>query len=607
MNRIKPAQEFEVNDGAEDKFTSAVLEPGPREDRIFIYLLAMMMAATVLASAYVFISPRPITVLLGVFLGLCIEIGAWALHRRGAVQAASVLLPVGLWLLFSAALFTADIRSGAPWVALLLLIPVVGLLFGYRAAFLMAGANAILGLVFLLLSGQLLVSRQVIPFTPAGVWFAFTLSFFAAAVLTLLTNRRMDSAQRTAELAVQSEEEHRRRLDAVQSNLEDEISERTTDLETQLRYLQAVVAISREAGAQVDSTQLAVIVVNRLRDEFDLYYCGLFWTDAAGEWAVLQAGTGEAGQSMLARGHRIRVGSGMVGWSITNSQPRIALDVGRDAVRLSTVELPETRTEAAIPLRTRGKALGALTVQSQYPQAFNEIEIAAFQSLADQVAIAFDNARRLEESSRALETADRVRDQVGRRAWRDFLQSSPDRSVRFSSGRLVASPAPDGSRLMNARRQVFETGRPVQAFTSNGSSTPHSVLLLPIPVRGAVVGVITLSKESAPGLHAPLTSASAWQDDEISLLETIVEQLGIALDSARLYEDTQRLAYREQLASEVTDRIRQTLDIKMVLQTAAEEIQRSLNLGDIAISLIPPENPAIEPQDEAFVIESEQM
>ncbi len=98
--------------------------------------------------------------------------------------------------------------------------------------------------------------------------------------------------------------------------------------------------------------------VELIRTQFGLYYVGLFILDPSNEWAILRAGTGRAGQAMIARGHRIQYGAGMVGWSIANAQPRIAADIEKDSVRLATAELPETRSEAAFPLRSRGKVLG---------------------------------------------------------------------------------------------------------------------------------------------------------------------------------------------------------------------------------------------------------
>jgi nitrogen fixation/metabolism regulation signal transduction histidine kinase len=126
--------------------------------------------------------------------------------------------------------------------------------------------------------------------------------------------------------------------------LEQRVNERTGELERRSAYLQASTEVGRAASSILDSDQLIRRAVELIRERFDLYYVGLFLVDETREWAVLQAGTGEAGRAMLARGHRLRVGEGMVGWSVAHAQARIALEAEEDAVRKVAPELPETRS-----------------------------------------------------------------------------------------------------------------------------------------------------------------------------------------------------------------------------------------------------------------------
>jgi len=141
--------------------------------------------------------------------------------------------------------------------------------------------------------------------------------------------------------------------------------------------------------------------VDLIHDRFDFYYVGLFLLDEAKRWAVLRAGTGEPGRQMLEAGHRFHVGGeSMVGWCTANVQARIALDVGEEAVRFDNPLLPETRSEMALPLISRGQVIGALTVQSAEAAAFSEEDIAMLQTMADQVANAIENTRLFEEAQR---------------------------------------------------------------------------------------------------------------------------------------------------------------------------------------------------------------
>jgi PAS domain S-box-containing protein len=186
------------------------------------------------------------------------------------------------------------------------------------------------------------------------------------------------------------------------------------DLVQRSNQLQTAAEVSQAATGILDPKELIQQVVDLVQARFGLYYVGLFlvdrageWTDEPGTWAVLQAGSGEAGQQMLSVGHKLEIGGeSMIGWCVANQQARIALDVGEEAVRFDNPYLPETRSEMALPLIARHQAVGAMTVQSEEQAAFSDEDIAVLQTMADQVANAIENARLLEETQRS---ADRER------------------------------------------------------------------------------------------------------------------------------------------------------------------------------------------------------
>ena len=157
--------------------------------------------------------------------------------------------------------------------------------------------------------------------------------------------------------------------------------------------------VSRAASSILEPVKLLPEVVNLVCDRFNFYYVGLFLLDESGEYAVLRAGTGEAGRQMLEMGHKLEVGgTSMVGWCVAQGKARIALDVGKEAVRFDNPLLPETRSEMALPLISRGRVIGAMTIQSTKPAAFSDEDIATLQTMADQVANAIENARLFEET-----------------------------------------------------------------------------------------------------------------------------------------------------------------------------------------------------------------
>lgn len=172
-------------------------------------------------------------------------------------------------------------------------------------------------------------------------------------------------------------------------------------LEKRARALDAAAKISRAASSMLQTEALIHQTVNLIRDRFGYYYVGLFLVDASARWAVLNAGTGEAGRQMLAQGYKLQVGGdSMIGWCTAHGQARIALDVGQEAIRFDDPLLPETRSEMALPLISRGQVIGALTVQSAQAQAFSDEDTAVLQTMADQVANAIENARLLQETER---------------------------------------------------------------------------------------------------------------------------------------------------------------------------------------------------------------
>ena len=178
-------------------------------------------------------------------------------------------------------------------------------------------------------------------------------------------------------------------------------------LDRRALQLQAAAEVSRATGSILDPDELIHQVVELTRERFGLYYVGLYLvdqTDGAGKWAVLRAGTGETGRQMVAHGRRIEVGGdSMVGWCIANRQSRLEEDVTEEAARQKNALLPATRSKLALPLISRGQAIGAMTIQSAQPDAFAEDDITTLQTMADQLANAIENARLFAEHKRSQE------------------------------------------------------------------------------------------------------------------------------------------------------------------------------------------------------------
>lgn len=361
-------------------------------------------------------------------------------------------------------------------------------------------------------------------------------------------------------------------LRALIGGLEQRVAERTRDLARRSDYLAASAEVAHAASSILDSERLVKEVVGLIRERFNLYYVGLFLVDEEKEWAVLHASTGQPSQAMLARGHKLALDDkSMVGWSISNAQARIAVQAEADAVRRITAERPETHSEAVLPLRSRGQVLGALTVQSAQPNAFDEETVTVLQTMADQIAIALENARLLAESHAAIEAMRRASGELSLQGWSQLLRSQSVSGVRS----VESGVAPIQGDWPLQARQAMQEGRSVHAG-GTGAQTP---LAIPIKVRGNVIGVIDTAKPSG----------SRWTPEEIALAEALADQLGTALESARLYQDTQRRAAREKLTGEIAAHIRETLQVDKVLRTAAREFGEALGGAEVSIRLAPKE------------------
>ncbi len=228
--------------------------------------------------------------------------------------------------------------------------------------------------------------------------------------------------------------------------LEIKVQERTRELATasermRRRALQLETA-AEVAGAisslrEVDT--LLPQVTQLLSERFGWYHVGTFLLDEAGEYAVLQAANSPGGQRMLERGHRLRVGEvGIVGWVTKLGKPRIALDVGLDAIHFGNPDLPDTRSEMALPLMVADRTIGALDVQSTQASAFDEEDVALLATLADQVAIAIHNARLYEQTQRALQEVQTLHRQYVRREWAQLVAEKRDLSYEY---RRLGMPA----------------------------------------------------------------------------------------------------------------------------------------------------------------------
>lgn len=370
-----------------------------------------------------------------------------------------------------------------------------------------------------------------------------------------------------------------KQLRDAQADMEQRVSNRTEELrkavlasEKKSQELQHISEISRLISTEQRLDILLPLVTQLVSERFNFYHVGIFFVDESRQFAVLQAANSQGGQKMLARGHKLEVGqTGIVGNVAKTGKPRIALDVGTDAVFFNNPDLPNTHSEMALPLNVRGQTIGVLDVQSTTADAFTENDANTLGILADQAAIAIDNARLFNQAQKAREEIEALYRQTLRKEWT---------AVNARQNRIGYHQALEGGKPLEAPleteeiRKALETGQVVIHDGKGAKSRP--AIAVPIKLRGQTIGVLNV--------NAPAQNRR-WSQVDINLAQAVSDRLALALENARLFDETTQRAERERLVSEITGKIRSHNDPQAMIETAIHELRNAL--GATRVDIIP--------------------
>ncbi len=350
--------------------------------------------------------------------------------------------------------------------------------------------------------------------------------------------------------------------------LEERVAERTQALERRAVQLQAAGDVGSTAARLRDLNELMRQVTRLISQRFGFYHVGIFLLDDHNEYAVLRASNSEGGQKMLSRDHKLRVGEvGIVGYVTGTGKARIALNVGQDAEYFTNPDLPLTQSEMALPLIAGGKILGALDIQSTESSAFTEDDVTTLKVLADQIAVAIENARLFTENQSALETARRAYGETSLKGWQQLIKGKQAEIGYVSLSEDRVSPIAGESSM--EFHQAIESG---EVVLSDQDRTLH----MPIKVRGQSIGAIRMDKKQ---------NGERWTSDDVTMANTLAEQLGNALESARLYADISQRAERESIISDIASKIGASIQIDTILRTSVEELGRALPDSEVIIQM----------------------
>jgi GAF domain-containing protein/HAMP domain-containing protein len=352
------------------------------------------------------------------------------------------------------------------------------------------------------------------------------------------------------------------------SSLERRVQERTVDLEKEIqrgekrgKQYAAIARVAQAITVQTNLRELLPQVAQVISDQFAYYHVGIFLNDALNQYAVLAAANSEGGKRMLARGHQLKIGTqGIVGFVIGARKPRIALNVGEDSVYFNNPDLPETKSEMALPLIDAGQVLGALDVQSLEPNAFSDEDLEALTILAELVSIAIQNAKLYEQMERSLSEAEAASRQIFRENWNRLAEDYKISGYRYTAG--GAAPI-----------TIAEDG--------NGHSpetTDRKQVVVPILMRGLEIGELAVTIPKDETIKA----------DQMDMIRAVADRVAVIAENARLFDETTRRAERERLVSDITTKIRGNNDPQAMIETAVRELREALKVS--RVDIIPQKN-----------------
>lgn len=306
------------------------------------------------------------------------------LMRSGRVKTASIFLGVFMWLNQTFSMFiTGGVSSPALFVYVVVVM-IVGLLIGRQYMIVSAIASFVMAFIVLVVENQGLLPAPLSEQSASTSLFTFFFVIFLSTSLLYLYRTRLDEALqkfRDANLA----------LEQAGAQLDRRVADRTKALATSAE-------VTRRLATVLDPDQLAIEVVREVRDAFDYYYAQIYLMDEAGENLLLSGGTGDAGATLMARGHSVPKGRGLVGRAAGTNTSVLVPDVSQEAGWLPNELLPETKAETAIPISIGNQVLGVLDVQHSIVGGLSEDDVTLLESLAGQVAISLQNARTYEKS-----------------------------------------------------------------------------------------------------------------------------------------------------------------------------------------------------------------
>jgi GAF domain-containing protein len=312
-------------------------------------------------------------------------------------------------------------------------------------------------------------------------------------------------------------------------------------VEDRTLQLQKINEISRFVAAILEPDELLARALHRIEAEFKFYYAAFFIMNTNGQWAELKAATGEAGRVLRENKHKLDVnGNSAVAKAIRTREGVITVGGKPGQPHFDNPLLPYTRSQIVLPLFVGDVILGALEIHETQENAFLQADLNTFQNMANAIAISLENARLFQESQQSLSEMRATQRQYLQGAWQTLTQ---EKDLNYALG-----------------DNEISTGN-------------ENEIEIPLALRDQIIGQLNL------------ISTTEWTPEQKSLVEAIVLQAALALENARLVEESQSIAAREKLANEIISKVWASTSMESILQTTVRELGRSLEAAEVEIEI----------------------
>lgn len=562
-----------------DFFSPSVFPDDEEKTRSAYYLNAITLISISVIALLLFLrlasgtnlSSTPNLIFSGIIFILVI---VFLLGKNGRVLGAGYLNIATLWVATTLLAIGGNGAAGNQASRYIVVIAFAGLILGYRAALWIASISilSIFGSVYAEAGG--IIRQQVeTSFIKAA---QASIPLILSAAFIYLSINSLQAALKKVKMETQEVEKNNKELKELHKSLEDKVKERTDNLlkaniENQRRAAQflTVAQIAKTIASERDLNTLLSIITEVISAQFNYYHIGIYLNDDIQEFTILSAANSENGKRMLQHGYKLSIGqTSVVGYVALTGKSRSTAEA--DDLSLNDLNLPETKSQLALPLKVGAQTIGVMDMQSKEANAFDQTDTEALTALTNQVTIAIQNTRLFAETQTALAESQLLYGTVVKQAWQTNIQTNPQIGYRYAG---VKSTQLEKEISTTEIREAMESND--IAVTHPSRRKNENALAIPIKMRESTIGVLNINFPIDVEL----------EEDEIDIARAASQQIAIALENASLLEESRRRAKREQTISEISAKISSKTEIETILKTVIRELGVQIGGAQITVEM----------------------